>query len=114
MKYAGRRREQATVQDLLRRRRPFVVDNTNATAADRARYVGPAPAAGFRVVCFFLEVTPRQAIGRQKGGPERERIGVPAILATHSRLEAPRHEEGFDAVYRVHSERGRFLVEASG
>src|SRR5688572_25328794 len=50
-----RHREQQMVQACLETRQPFVVDNTNPTAAERARYVVPARAAGFRVVGYFFE-----------------------------------------------------------
>src|SRR5689334_12212868 len=53
----NRAREAAFLQVCLDTRMPFVVDNTNPTAADRARYVGPAAAAGFRVIGYVVEVS---------------------------------------------------------
>ena len=42
-----RRREQLLLAACLEGRQPFVVDNTNPTIAERARYVVPARAARF-------------------------------------------------------------------
>ena len=50
----------------LRERQPFVVDNTNPTAADRRRYVDPARAAGFRVIGYLVEVDPDDRAGPQR------------------------------------------------
>ncbi|HWM11053.1 MAG TPA: hypothetical protein VNO82_16980, partial [Solirubrobacteraceae bacterium] len=46
----SRAREAALVAECLEQCRPFVVDNTNPTPAERARYVEPARAAGFKVI----------------------------------------------------------------
>jgi hypothetical protein len=39
----------------LDHQQPFVVDNTNPTAAERAVYIAPAKAAGFRVIGYFFQ-----------------------------------------------------------
>ena len=44
-----RRRERLLLDACLAGRQPFVVDNTNVLAAERARYIEPARAAGFIV-----------------------------------------------------------------
>jgi predicted kinase len=51
-----RAREEAFVRLCLETQQPFVVDNTNPTAADRRRYVEPARAAGFRTIAYLVEV----------------------------------------------------------
>ena len=98
-----RGREQALLRACLAARQPFVVDNTNPTLADRAKYVAPAKLAGFRVVAYFFRTEPRAAIRRNRERAERggRNVPVPGVLGTHKRLEEPTLAEGFDAVYEV-------------
>jgi predicted kinase len=96
-----RHREQALLEACLRTKQPFVVDNTNVTAAERARYLAAARAAGFRVVGYFFRATTREAIRRNRLRSGRAVIPVPGILGTYKKLEEPRHEEGFDELYAV-------------
>jgi hypothetical protein len=87
-----RERESALLDTCLRIQQRFVIDNTNVTAAERARYILPSRAAKFRVIGYFFE-------------PDRK--------ATLKRLEPPRRSEGFDHLYRVWILRpGEFAMEA--
>ena len=107
-----RHREAQLVRACVEAKQPFVVDNTNPTAAERRLYVEPARAGRFRVVGYFFDTRPRDAIARNERRSGRERIPIPGILGTYKRLEPPRHEEGFDAVYRVCvAEGGGWVVE---
>lgn len=110
----SRRREAVLLDACLRARQPFVVDNTNPLAADRARYVEPARAAGFRVVGVLFRTTPREAIARNQLRAGRAVVPVPRILDTLRRLEGPRLEEGFDAVYAVTALDGSYVIEELG
>src|SRR6478672_2312282 len=65
-----RAREAAFLRVCLETRMPFVVDNTNPTAADRARYLAPAREAGFEVVGYLVEVDFALA-GARNAGRER-------------------------------------------
>jgi len=104
--------EQELFAEYLREKRAFVVDNTNMKAADRARYIAPARAAGFRVVGYFLESSLRDAIRRNGQRRGKAKVPVPAIAAALRRLEAMRMEEGFDQIFRVKNlDGGKFEVE---
>jgi predicted kinase len=96
-----RAREAALVQEYLEAGRPFVVDNTNPTPADRARYVGPARAAGFRVAGYVVEVDAAEAFARnaERAGPVR--IPPGNVAATARRFVAPAPEEGFDELWHA-------------
>src|SRR5256885_16229410 len=50
-----RARERRLLELCLQTQQPFVVDNTNATVANRASYIGVARGRGFRVVGYFFE-----------------------------------------------------------
>jgi predicted kinase len=107
-----RPRERLLLEACLLGKQPFVVDNTNVTAEERARYVAAARAAGFRVTGYFFRTEPRAAIARNKLREGKAVIPIPDILGTYKKLEEPRMEEGFDALFAVTVvEGGGFAVE---
>jgi len=96
-----RHREQLLFAACLAGKQPCVIDNTNATPADRARYIAAAREAGFRVIAYFFETKLPDAIRRNNQRAGKQRVPVPAVAATFRKLQAPAAEEGYDAVYRV-------------
>ena len=96
-----RAREAALLELCLSTRQPFVVDNTNPTVADRARYVGPARAAGFRVVGYLVDASAPEALGRNAGREGRARIPARGVLGTAKRFIRPAPEEGFDELWHA-------------
>jgi predicted kinase len=111
-----RERERTLVTACLASKQPLVIDNTNPTPEDRARYIAPARAAGFRVVGYFFEATLREAIARNNQRSGKSKIPAAAIGGTLKRMQAPKVEEGFDEIRRVRvGEGGGFEVaEESG
>ena len=110
-----RRREQLLLTACLEAGQSFVVDNTNPTAADRARYVGPARERGFQVVAYFFDVDLRDAMRRNKGRNSAQRIPVPAVAGTFRKLQPPTLEEGFHRIFAVRvAEDNQFVVTAVG
>jgi hypothetical protein len=96
-----RTRERLLLDACILAKQPFVVDNTNPLAADRARYVQPARAAGFRVSGYFFRATTREAIARNRRRTDKPAIPVPGLLGTYKRLEEPTWSEGYDALFTV-------------
>ena len=96
-----RNRERILVNACIAAQQPFVVDNTNVTQADRARYIVPARAAGFRIVGYYFRSEIRDAIERNRQRHGKQMIPDKAIAGTYKRLELPRHDEGFDELYYV-------------
>ncbi len=86
--------------------RPVVVDNTNATRADRAAIIAAARTRGSSVAGYYFESKVSECLQRNRirGNP----LPDVAIYATIARLERPRREEGFDALHHVR------LVEGGG
>ena len=85
-----RAREAALLAECLEHCRPFVVDNTNPTAADRARYVDAAREAGFKVVGYLVE-----------GDGRSLHVGPGTAAATARRFVRPAPEEGFDELWHA-------------
>jgi len=105
-----RHREQLLLAACLAAKQPFVVDNTNPWPADRARYIGLAREAGFRVVAYFLDSTLREAIQRNNKRAGKQKVPVPAVAGTFRKLQPPTLEEGFDVIYRVTASAGGSFV----
>src|SRR4051794_13234649 len=90
-----RHREAAFLKTCLDTRQRFVVDNTNPTVAERARYIVPAREAGFRVIGYLVEVDRDLAAARRTALP-------PAALRDFARrFVRPAPEEGFDELWHV-------------
>lgn len=107
-----RYREQLFLQACILTQQRFVIDNTNVTAADRAKYIQPASEAGFKIVGYFFDSAVREAIGRNQKRTGRAVIPVQGILGTYKKLQPPRYEEGFSLLYRVRiSPEDVFLVD---
>ena len=79
----------------------YVVDNTNPTREDRARYILPAKENGYRIIGYFMQSRLKECIKRNNTREAKERIPAKAIAATQNRLELPSYSEGFDELYFV-------------
>ena len=97
----SRTREDALVTECLESGRPFVVDNTNPTAADRARYVAPAREAGFRVIGYLVDALTDEALARNAARPGAQRVPDRGVARTARRLLRPTPEEGFDELWHA-------------
>jgi predicted kinase len=108
-----RRRETVLLEACLGTGQPLVIDNTNVTAIERARYILPALAAGFRVSGYFFEPDPKNSLQRNNEREGKRRVPAAGLFGTLKRLQRPRSEEGFHELYRVTlSEPGEFRAES--
>jgi predicted kinase len=107
-----RHREWLLVKACIDAQQPFVVDNTNPTAAERGRYILPAKDAGFRVVGYFFDSDVPAALARNAQREGKRRVHPAGVYGTRKRLQVPSRAEGFDELYsaRITGE-GEFSVE---
>ena len=96
-----RAREADLLAWCLRTHTRFVVDNTNPTAADRARYVAPAREAGFRVIGYLVDALTDEALARNAGRAGAQRVPDRGVARTARRLLRPTPEEGFDELWHA-------------
>jgi len=94
-----RAREAAFLRTCLDTRMPFVVDNTNPTVAERARYVAPAREAGFKVVGYLVDVP--FAIARARNAARERVVPMVGLGDVARQLVTPTPEEGFDEVWHA-------------
>lgn len=107
-----RHREGILLRACIEARQPFVVDNTNPTVEERARYIEPARSGGFRVAGYYFRSSVKEALVRNNRRTGKARVPEKGIFGTRKRLRAPCFEEDFDEIYYVSiDEAGRFVVE---
>lgn len=108
-----RHREELLFESCIRAKQAVVIDNTNPTLAERARYIIPAKAAGFQVTGYYFRSVPSDALRRNQQRIGNAIIPDKGVLSTYKRLELPQYAEGFDQLYYVTlvEEEGNFLVE---
>jgi predicted kinase len=107
-----RRRETLLLRACIEMQQRFVVDNTNPTLAERANYITPAKAAGFRVVGYYFPAVLGECIQRNNRRSGKQIVPIKGIVGTLKRLVPPSYAEGFDALYTVRiAEPDRFSVE---
>ena len=97
----SRHRETLILAACLNAKQAFVVDNTNPTREERARYIAAARAAGFRVVGYYFESKVKDALLRNELRGRGHRVPDRGVLGTAGRLQLPGKAEGFDALHYV-------------
>jgi len=103
-----RTKENDAINQCLQTGQSYVVDNTNPTREDRARYIPIAKEHGYEVIGCFMQSIVKDCIARN----ERRVDKVPelAIAGTCNKLQIPSYEEGFDTLYFVHIKNNEFII----
>ena len=79
----------------------MVIDNTNPTRANRARYIGRAKDAGFEVISYYFETDLNSTLERNSQREGKANIPEVGVRATYKKIEVPSLDEGFDEVFKV-------------
>ena len=104
-------RQRILFEACLTAKQSFVIDNTNVLARTRAQFIGPAKAAGFRVVGYYFRADVKEALARNAMRTGKEFVPEKGVVGTYKRLQKPTLDEGFDALYYVWiNESGLFEV----
>jgi len=83
-----RNRERILIDACIAAQQPFVVDNTNVLASDRAVYIGRARAAGFHVIRYFFPPELRASIKRNSIRKDKRPVPVPGVIGTYPNLRS--------------------------
>ncbi len=106
-----RNKERLLLEECFRSRCSFVVDNTNPTTEDRARYIKAAREYGYEIKGYFFQSVLGDCIVRNHTRTGKAQVPDKAIAATSNRLELPHMKEGFDQLYFVRMMQEDFVVE---
>jgi predicted kinase len=95
------RRQLQLVEEALRQGQSVVVDNTNASRAERNELIELGKRLGARVIGYYFETNVARCRERNALREGRQRVPEVAIFATLKRLERPDYSEGFDELFFV-------------
>lgn len=106
-----RNKEQKFIDTCIATQQRFVVDNTNPTKQDRAKYISLAKLNKFKVICYFFQSDLNDALTRNSRRTGKENIPEIGIKATFKKLEIPTLDEGFDQLFFVEIENDNFIIK---
>ena len=104
-----RNRENKILTTSLETNAKIVIDNTNPTVADRAKYIELFKEYKYKIIGYYFESKIKDCLDRniKRKNPVPER----GVLATYNKLQLPSLVEGFDALRYVNIEKDTFNVE---
>jgi predicted kinase len=102
-------RQQQLIDETLSASRSVVIDNTNATVAERAKIIDIARGHGARIIGYFFQVTTRAAVARNANRTGKSKVPNVAIFTTAKRLQPPKKEERFDEMFQIEIAEDRSL-----
>ncbi|MDY6486701.1 AAA family ATPase [Acinetobacter faecalis] len=106
-----RHRENIIFEAGLASKTKMVIDNTNPTKTDRARYIQRAKDAGFEVISYYFETDLNSALERNSQREGKANIPEVGVRATYKKLEIPSLDEDFDEIFKVNIlGNGDFLI----
>jgi predicted kinase len=107
-----RHREDLLFAAGLESKTKLVIDNTNLTRADRARYIAPAREARYSIIGYFFQSRVQEALARNSRRDDSERVPDAGVHGASGKLELPSLGEGFDRLFFVRIDESQgFVVE---
>ncbi len=101
-----RHREQQLLLSSIKTQTKVCIDNTNASRAERARYLEPLKQAGYTLTGYYFQSIVSDCLARNALRKGKARIPDAGVLGTATRLELPDYSEGFSKLYYVRLDSG--------
>lgn len=99
--YRTRNKEQQFLQLALACQQKVVIDNTNTTKEERAKYISLARLSKYEVKGYYLQSHLVECLSRNDNRPEISKIDKVGVIAKHNELVLPRLEEGFNKLFYI-------------
>ena len=105
-----RRREDRMLAETLEKHLSCVIDNTNVSRAERAKFIAAGKAAGYRIVGYYLRSSLAECLKRNAQRVGKARIPDAGVCGRAAQLERPARTEGFDELFYVSIVNGSFNI----
>jgi len=106
-----RNKENKFIKTCLETQQTFVVDNTNPTKAERAKYIDLAKMYKYKIIGYYFSSSLLSSLERNSARINKERIPDIGIRGTHKKLQIPALDEGFDKLYYVTLDAEGFIIK---
>lgn len=106
-----RNKEQKFLDTCYLIQQPFIIDNTNPTRQDRTKYIEQAKQNKYKVIGYYFQSKIEDSIERNTNRTGKDYIPELGIKGTFNKLEVPSYDEGFDELYYVELDKGKFIVK---
>lgn len=107
-----RHRESIMLEACIHAKQSFVIDNTNPTRNDRARYIEKLRENKFKIKGYYFQSKIDECLARNISREGTEQIPDVGVKGTYNKLEKPSYDEGFDELYYVSLKGHEFVVQA--
>ena len=107
-----RHRESIMLEACIQAKQSFVIDNTNPTRNDRARYIEKLRENKFKIKGYYFQSKIDECLARNISREGTEQIPDVGVKGTYNKLEKPSYDEGFDELYYVSLKGHEFVVQA--
>ncbi len=106
-----RNKEAAFLDTCFHYQTAFVVDNTNPSKQDRAKYIELAKKNKYEIVGYYFSSSIKDSLERNKLRTGKDQIPEIGIKSCYKRLETPSWNEGFDKLYYVQIAKDGFIIK---
>ncbi len=106
-----RNKERQFLETCFNTQARFVVDNTNPTSEERAKYIKLAKENKYEVIGYYFSSSIEEAIQRNNLRTGKEKVPEVGIKGCYRKLEIPTIEEGFDQLLFVQTANDGFTIE---
>ena len=106
----SRVREMEVLQAALAAGKSCVIDNTNVTAAERAKYIEAGKKYGYKVIGYYFRSSIDECRIRNDQRQGKKQVPEIALRNKIAHLERPSKQEGFDELFYVKIEDNNFII----
>lgn len=104
-------RETLLFDACLASKTPTVIDKTNATIAERQRYILPALSQHFKVIAYYFDVAFADALAKNNQRTGKAKIPEIGLKATAKKMQQPTFAENFNQIFYVTLVDNKFVVK---
>ena len=105
-----RNREDGMLEDTLISGKSCVIDNTNVTADERAKYIEAGKRYGYKVIGYYFRSAIDECRIRNNQRQGKKQVPEVALRNKAVHLERPSMQEGFDELFYVKIENNNFVI----
>lgn len=103
-------RENLLFQACLNSKTPTVIDKTNPTITERQTFIELAKQQHFSVIAYYFDVPFEIALSQNNQRHAKAKIPEIGLKATAKKMQKPIFDEGFDQIFYVTVENGKFKI----